>query len=42
MSSKQVEFMQHATLDPKHHPEDWTFLSQRKSVIAPLELQRTK
>jgi hypothetical protein len=37
--------MQHAevtTLDPKHHPEDWTFLSQKKSVNAHLELQRTK
>jgi hypothetical protein len=37
--------MQHAaftTLDPKHHPKDWTFLPQKKSVNAHLELQRTK
>jgi hypothetical protein len=37
--------MQHAafnTLEPKHHFKDWIFLSQKDSVNAHLELQRTK
>ncbi len=37
--------MQHAAVtaqDAKHHPEDWIFLSQKKSVNAHLELQGTR